>query len=343
MQIITEKINEKWEEYTLVNDNNMQVSFLNFGGIITKLLVPDQSGKIENVVLGYENYEDYMDNTNYFGAIIGRVSGRIANAQFTLNGQTYQVEKNEGEHNLHGGSTGFHQVLWDVETFQDDSVGAKLHYVSPNGEGGFPGNLQVTVTYRLTNNNQLIIDYSAKADDTTIVTLTNHSYFNLTGNLKETVKHHHVQLHANFFAELDEELIPTGKLLHVDDSPFDFRSSKPIERGIRANHPQTQLAGEGYDHYFIFNGEDRPQITVTEPKSGRILTMETNHPGIVMYSANGLVDNLNLREGRSQRYLGLCFETQEHPASLNHQAFPNVILKKGQIYDRQTIFTFKTV
>lgn len=191
MHVEEKDILGKWKEYTLTNDKNMSISVLNYGGIITKIMVPDRYGMKENVVLGYKNYKDYESNPNYFGALIGRVAGRIQDATFTLNNKSYSLEKNNGENHQHGGSDGFHQVIWDVESFQlEDKIGLNLKY--KDEEGDYPGNLDVEVTYILTNNNQLCINYTAKGDKTTPIALTNHSYFNLSGNLKETVTNHHV-------------------------------------------------------------------------------------------------------------------------------------------------------
>lgn len=341
MKITEKSINKTWRKFTLTNAHGMEVHFLNFGGIITKIIVPDRHGKLENVVLGYRNYEDYKHNPNYFGAIIGRVAGRIENAVFTIDNTTYQLEKNEGQHHLHGGSTGFHQVLWDVITFQNpDKVGAKLSYTSKDGDGGYPGNVDVTVTYTLTNNNQIVIDYHAKTDKKTILTLTNHSYFNLSGQLKDTIEHHYLSMHSNKFAQLDKSLIPTGKLQLVEGTPFDFQTGGFIKRGILSTNSQNELVGNGYDHYFLFNQTEKPQVKITEPKSGRILTVKSTHPGMVMYTANALDNTLELHERQSQPYLGVCLETQEYAASLRHDQFPSVMLAKNEIYSKETILSF---
>lgn len=341
MNIITKDLGNKWLEYTLTNDNGMSMNLLNYGGIITKLLVPNRVGKFENVVLGFQNYEDYEQNSNYFGGIIGRVAGRIEGASFQLEGKNYELRANEGDHHLHGGSTAFHKVLWKGQPFQDeDTVGVKLMHTSPAGEGGYPGNVNITVTYTLSNNDELIIDYHATTDSKTALTLTNHTYFNLTGNLVDTIANHNVTMNCNLFLELDSDLIPTGQLVDVSGSPFDFRSGRKLLEGFHTSSYHSRIAGEGYDHYFLFEQNERPYISVQDPSSGRLLEITTNQPGVVMYTANGLEEGLNLTGGRSKKHLGVCFETQASPASLKFQELPSIVLDVNDVYKKQTIFKF---
>lgn len=342
MRIDTKDILGKWKEYTLFNDPGMTVSVLDFGGIITKIMVPDRNGNFENVVLGFKNYIDYeQNNSNYFGAIIGRVAGRIENASFKLNDQTYHVEANEGHHQLHGGSEGFHQVIWSATPFQTNgAVGLKLTHRGFDGEGGYPGNIDITVTYTLTNDNQLILEYSATSDQTTALTLTNHSYFNLSGNLKNTIKNHHVTIDSERFVELNQDLIPTGRLINADGTSFDFRGGRLLKDGFEDDSIQNKVAGKGYDHYFVFDHQLENNAVVQDNSSGRIMTMKTNQPGIVMYTFNTLINGLELKEGPTRRYLGICLETQSSPASLHHEGFPSVILQAGENYKKQTMFTF---
>lgn len=340
MKIAQEKIVNDWTEYTLSNKAGMSVSFLNYGGIITKMITPDQNGKLENIVLGYENYNEYKDNPNCFGAIIGRVAGRIENAQFHLNGQEYHLQNNEGNHHLHGGETAFHHTLWDASPIhQETRIGVKLTHTSPDGEGGYPGRVHVSVTYWLTTDNDFIIDYEAESDQDTALTLTNHTYFNLSG-LKDTVGQHVVTMNSDRFLELDEELIPTGKLVDVSNTPFDLRHGKSLEEGFNSTYPQNLIAGNGYDHYFLLNDTDQPNILVEHEQSGRTLTVTTNQPGVVMYTANGLEDGLKLNGGMSEKHLGVCFETQGPPASLHHDDLPSIILKANETYEKQTVFSF---
>ncbi|ASN04154.1 aldose epimerase family protein [Virgibacillus necropolis] len=339
MNIEIKDILGKWKEFTLANDQGMSVSVLDFGGIITKVMVPDQKGKMENVVLGYKNYADYETNPNFFGAIVGRIAGRIQDASFETEGQTYSLEVNDGNNHLHGGSNGFSHFCWAVEPFHTkDSVGLKLTHFSADGDGGYPGNVDVAVTYTLNNENELIIDYYATTDQTTPLALTNHSYFNLNGNLKNTVHNHHITIDSSNFVELDESLIPTGRLVEVSNSTFDFREGRVLSDGFEDNSEQHKITGNGYDHYFIFDNEGH--VVVKDGDSGRVLTIETDQPGMVMYTANGLTTGLELREGSSRKYLGVCFETQGSPASLHHVGFPNVILEPEFEYNKRTKFSF---
>ncbi|CQR46062.1 Aldose 1-epimerase precursor [Paraliobacillus sp. PM-2] len=335
---------QNWTEYTFNNDQGMSVSCLNYGGIITNITVPDRNGKMENVVLSYADYEDYLDNPNFFGALVGRVAGRIESASFTVDGKTYTLPANEGNHHLHGGKTGFNQIIWDTTPFKTDKqVGINLSHVFPDGEGGYPGELEVTVTYALTNENDFKITYQAKSDQNTILATTNHSYFNLSGDLKKDILHHEVQMDASQFVELDHELIPTGKILSVDDTVFDFRKAHPIIDGVHSVDQQNLVASNGFDHYFIFDHHTKPNVIVTDQESGRKLEMETNQPGMVMYTSNGLDETFKLKERDSTKYLGLCLETQASPASLKHDGFPSIFLDKDEVYHKTTTFSFRTM
>ncbi|WP_170008449.1 aldose epimerase family protein [Bacillus fonticola] len=342
MNLNIKEISGEWKEYTLVNDSGMSVSVLDYGGIMTKIMVPDRNGNLENVVLGYKDYLDYESNSNYFGALIGRVAGRIQGASFELDGKTIQLAANNGNNHLHGGPSGFHRVIWDVKPFQtDDTVGLELIHRSVDGAGGYPGNVDITVTYSLNNKNQLILNYMASSDQTTPITLTNHSYFNLSGNLTNTVQDHHVTLDSSQFVELDNDLIPTGKLIHVAGSSFDFRSGRVLGDGFSSDSYQNKVAGSGYDHYFIFENTMENQAIIHDPASGRVMSIKTNQPGMVMYTANSLNEELQLAEGSSRKYLGVCFETQASPASLHHEGFPSVMLNAGENYVKQTVFSFR--
>lgn len=344
MKVETTDILGKWKEYTLVNEQGMSVSVINFGGIITEMLVPNRNGKLENVVIGFKNYADYETNPNYFGALIGRVAGRIQGGEFVLNGKTYSLDHNDGDNHLHGGASGFHQVIWNVDPFQTgDTVGLKLTHKSLDGDGGYPGNLDVTVTYILNNDNQFTIDYAATSDQVTPITLTNHSYFNLSGDLKNTIHHHHITIDSEEIVKLDEKLIPTGKLMNVFNTSFDFRESRSLHEGFNDKSEQNTVAGNGYDHYFIFNKKKENAVTVSDEKSGRLLMIKTDQPGMVMYTSNMLEDGMELKEGFSEKYLGVCFETQASPASLHYPGFPSVILKAGEQYKKQTVFSFSVV
>ncbi|WP_342504783.1 aldose epimerase family protein [Sporosarcina sp. FSL K6-2383] len=341
MNIDIQNTVNNWKLFTLTNQQNMSVSLLNYGGIITAINVPDRHNNIENVVLGFKNHADYTQNLNFLGAIIGRVAGRIQAATFAIEDQSYRLEANEEAHHLHGGAGGLHQVIWTAAPFQtEDTVGVALSHTSVDGEGGYPGTVEITVTYTLTNNNELIVDYVATSDKNTALTLTNHSYFNLSGNIGRTIHDHHVTIASDEFIELDNELIPTGNKLEVTHTPFDFRTGQLIADGIDSTFSQNIIASHGYDHYFILNPQQQEAIYVKDEVSGRVMTIKTNQPGVVMYTANNLTEGLELTEGTSKRYDGICFETQASPASLHHEGFPTVRLDAHIPYDKQTVFSF---
>jgi aldose 1-epimerase len=341
MNIVTNEILGKWTEYTISNDHGISISALDFGGIITEIKVPNKNGKRENIVLGYKDYQGYEVNPHYFGAIIGRVAGRIKGASFELDGRIHNLEASNGENHLHGGSGGFHQIIWKATPFETDSeAGIRLTYKSADGEGGYPGNLDITVIYTL-NNEKFSIDYLVSSDQTTPLSLTNHSYFNLSGNSKNTIHDHRVTIDSSRFAELDKELIPTGKLADVEGTPFDFRSGRVLRSGLDHNFEQNTIVGNGYDHYFLFDHTAEFQAIIEEPDSGRVMTVKTNQPGMVMYTANALENGLELAEGISSKHLGVCFETQGSPASLHIDHFPCILLKAGERYQKQTVFTFQ--
>jgi aldose 1-epimerase len=330
-----------WKEITLSNENGMSVSLLNYGGIITRLLVPDRHGKSENVVLGYKNLGDYKSDPNFFGALIGRVAGRIQNASFELDGKIYSLETNDGPNHLHGGSHGFQRSLWKTEPFQEtDYTAVKFSHFSMDGDGGYPGNINVSVIYRLTNDNELILDYEAATDQATPFTLTNHTYFNLSGEAKETIHHHEVTIDSHRFLELDEELIPTGTILQTAGTSFDFHQGRRLHDGIMAQNDQNIIAGHGYDHYFLFDHTRNDCVVVKERESGRKLSIKTDQPGMVMYTANNLESGLELTGGPSRKYAGVCFETQCPPASLHRSGLPHVILRPKDRYQQRTIYRF---
>lgn len=330
-----------WQQFTLTNDNHIEVSFLSHGGIISQIKTPDRNGKTENVVLGFKNYQDYMENPTFFGAIIGRVAGRIPNAAFTINDQAYQLTANEGNNHLHGGRNGFHRKLWGTTPFKTEtSVGVRLSYKSPDQEEGYPGNLNVDISYELDNQNRFTITYHAETDKTTPLALTNHTYFNLSGNMKRSIENHSVTMESSRFAELDSDFIPTGNILPVSGTPFDFSNGRKVKEGINSDQNQNKVVGNGYDHYFLFDKNKQPDVQIHEPESGRTLTVTTDEPGMVMYTSNNLDDQLNLREGKSEKYAGLCLETQRHPAVLSYDNFPSINLTPEQEYHSKTTFTF---
>lgn len=326
--------------FTLLNDHGIEVSAINYGGIITKINVPDKNGVLENIVLGHDTLNDYIQDSSFLGAICGRVAGRIKDGSFELDGNTYNLAKNDNSNHLHGGINGFNKVVWDAETIED---GVRFSYVSPHGEEGYPGNVTVEVMYTLNNENELTIHYGAQSDQKTLLTLTNHSYFNLSGDLKRDVLDHTLTIKSNQFLELDHEFIPTGHYLNVENTPFDFRNENVIKSGTNSQHPQNVLVGNGYDHPFILDKNHENEVLLKDPESGRILTIETDEPAVVVYSGNSLQSEGNFRGVPSRPYLGICLETQAFPDAIHHSHFPSIALEKGQSYSSVTKYKFGVV
>jgi aldose 1-epimerase len=333
-------------EYTLTNHKMMEVKIITFGGIITSIKVPDRDGNWENVALGFDNLQDYETKNPYFGCITGRYANRIAEGQFTLDGVTYQLGINNPPNHLHGGLKGFDKQVWEVtdEFIRAQKVGIELHYLSPDGDQKYPGALDVTVTYTLTDDNAIRMDYLATTDAPTIVNLTNHTYWNLAGEGEGPIYDHLLRINASSYTPVDPTLIPTGAIEPVEGTPFDFRRYKPIADGIRSNHPQIMI-GRGFDHNWVLNRpdpEDETMIraaTLIEPDSGRLLRIRTTEPGIQFYSGNFLDGTLYGPSGRAYRQGdGLALETQHYPDSPNHPNFPPVVLRPGETYQTTTIF-----
>lgn len=337
--------------YTLKNAKGSEVSISTYGGIVVSLKVPDRSGALGDVVLGFDDFTGYLNKPPYFGAIIGRYGNRIAHGQFTLNGVTYTLPKNDGDNSLHGGIRGFDKVVWKVTgtrpTTASDGTGAflQLAYQSKDGEEGYPGNLSTTVTYTFTDNNELKIDYRATTDKDTVINLTNHSYFNLAGQGQGDILGHLVTIHADRFTPVDKALIPTGDLRSVDGTPFDFRQPHAIGERINSGDPQLVL-GKGYDHNWVLNraGEDLfPAAMVTEPTSGRVMTVLTTEPGLQFYTGNFLDGSIHGKGGKVYGpRAAFCMETQHYPDSPNHPGFPPVVLKPGSEYHTTTVYHFTT-
>ena len=324
--------------YTLVNHSGITMKVTNYGGIITSLMVPDKNGKAEDIVLGYDSLSQYVANTPFFGALIGRYGNRIAKGKFALDGQEYMLALNDGPNHLHGGLKGFDKVVWEAEEFKTDSaVGIKLHRVSRDGEEGYPGNLDVSVTYTLNDNNTLVFDYTATTDKATPVNLTQHSYFNLAGN--GDVKSHELMINAYKYTIVDSTLIPTGELRDVKGTPFDFTTAKPIGKDLEAAGGKPI----GFDHNFILNAKSINDLAaqVVEPTSGRMMEVYTDQPGIQFYTGNFLDGTITGKSGKVyQQYSGFCLETQHFPDSPNQAAFPSTILKPGEKYHTTTIYRF---
>ncbi|HNS16670.1 MAG TPA: aldose epimerase family protein [Bacteroidales bacterium] len=326
--------------FTLTNANGVILKVTNYGGIITSLEVPDINGQREDVVLGYDNLEGYLNETPYFGAIVGRYGNRIAGGKFILDGKHYTLAQNDNGNTLHGGLKGFDKVVWDAAELRDSiSVGLRLHYLSPDGEEGFPGNLDVNVEYLLTNYNELVIHYRASTDKATPVNLTHHSYFNLNGAGNGTILDHQIQIHASAYTVVNELLIPTGELRDVTGTPMDF--TDPVAIGARI----AQVGGEprGYDHNYVLNrpGLDHPVAHVTDPVSCRVMEVYTDQPGLQFYSGNFLEGSITGKQGKKyEQYYGFCLETQHFPDAPNQPAFPSTILRPGEVFESTTVYRF---
>ena len=327
--------------YTLTNKNGLVMKVTNFGCTVTALSVPDKNGILADIVLGFNDLQGYLKATAYFGAIIGRYGNRIAKGLFKIDGMTYTLAKNNGPNTLHGGITGFDKVIWEATEVNDSTgVGLRLHYLSKNGEEGFPGNLDVTVTYMLTNANEFRIGYEATTDKTTPLNLTQHSYFNLAGAGNGDVLGHQVIIYAQRYTVVDSTLIPTGELRDVKGTPFDFTQTQTI--GAKIN----ELGGKpvGYDHNYVLNSGGTKltlAVSVIEPVSGRMMDVYTDQPGVQFYTGNFLDGTITGKEGKVyNQYYGFCLETQKFPDSPNQPTFPNSILKPGETYKSTTIYKF---
>jgi aldose 1-epimerase len=330
------------EMFTLTNRNGVQVRAMTFGAIITSIRVPDRHGTFADVVLGFDSLDPYLDEHPYFGAVVGRYGNRIARAQFTLGGRTFKLAANNGPHHLHGGIKGFDKFVWRAEPIAP-GVGVAFSRTSPAGEEGYPGTLNVRVTYSLTDVNALEIEYQATTDAETPVNLTQHTYFNLAGHDAGNVLGHDLMLHADRYTPVDATLIPTGELAPVDGTPFDFRKVTPI--GSRIDQASEQLkSGRGYDHNFVLNRSGaglQPAARVVEPKSGRTLELSTTEPGLQLYTGNFLDGSVKGKGGTAYPHRGgLCLETQHFPDSPNKPSFPSTILRPGQTLRTQTVWTF---
>jgi aldose 1-epimerase len=330
--------------YTLTNDNGIRTQLTNYGGTIVTLHTPDRTGALGDIVLGFDTLAEYQARSPFFGCIAGRYANRIAKGQFTLDGVTYALATNNGPNHLHGGLRGFDKVVWQAETAQSaDQVVLLLHYLSMDGEENYPGNLELTVSYTLTNRNELRIDYRATTDKPTILNLTNHTYFNLAGQGK--ILDHLMLIDADRFTPVTTALIPTGDLPSVAGTPFDFRTPTAIGARIAQEHEQLRFGG-GYDHNWVLNRHEqglRPVITVTEAASGRRLDVATSQPGVQFYTGNMMPDALPGKGGQVYtKRSGFCLETQHFPDSPNQPHFPTTVLRPGEEYHETTVFGFST-
>jgi aldose 1-epimerase len=328
--------------YVLKNKKGMEVHVINFGGAITHLKAPDRSGMLEDIVLGYDSLQGYLKESAFFGALIGRYGNRIANGKFTLDGKEYVLAQNNNGQHLHGGVKGFDQVFWNIEPL-DSASALRLTYRSRDMEEGYPGNLDVSVVYTLTDNNELKIEYEATTDKATVVNLTQHTYFNLSGNGKRDILDHILTIEADQYIPVTEVLIPKGKPEPVKGTPFDFTTPEMIGKRINDKHEQLQH-GQGYDHCWVLRkNSEKPAATLYDPISGRTVEVITTEPGIQLYSGNFLTGTITGKGGvvYKHRY-GLCLETEHFPDSPNHPDFPSVVLKPGEKYSTQTVYRFLT-
>ncbi|MCY6369301.1 aldose epimerase family protein [Clostridium ganghwense] len=328
-------------EYTLTNDNSAFIKVLNYGGIISEICVPDKYDNFENVVLSLDNIENYEEKSPCFGALIGRIAGRVSNASFTIDDVEYKLKANNFNSNLHGGPFGFNNQIWNIkEVIDKDYVALELSYLSSDGDQGFPGNLNVKAVYKFTNDNILEISYEAETDKKTIITLTNHSYFNLSGNCKEKILNHSLTINSDEYILINSEGVPESSS-DVKNTPFDFRQCKNINKDIFADNEQIKY-GNGYDHPFILNQTTNPQVILEEEKSGRILEISTDQPIVVLFTANSIRKDMTLRGGvSSDNHLGVCLETQWYPDAINNPNFPAYILNPGEKYNTKTTYAFK--
>lgn len=325
--------------YMLKNSNGMSAEICNYGARVTKLNVPDKKGITADVVLSFDSLEDITTKETYFNATCGRFANRIRHASFALDGKTYALAVNNGPNSLHGGVEGFNMKVWDVKAVSESEI--KLHYISPDGEEGYPGNLDVTLTYSLTENNELKIHYEATTDKATVIGLTNHSYFNLKGAGEGSVGNHYLQLNADFHTEVDEYTCPTGVVLKVDNSPYDFREAKLLENWM--NH-DVYKPNRGIDDNWVIRREQPGTLAnagyIYEPKSGRKMEVLTTQPGVQVYTANWVDEQIGKYGKTYQEQCAVCLETQGFPASPNFPHFPSTVLRPGEKYDEWCVYKF---
>ncbi len=338
------KEGEKASIYTVNNDHGMEVSFTDFGANIMNIIVPDKKGKKEDVALGYDKLSDYEEDGHGFGSLIGRHANRIADAKANINGKIYPLEMNDGVNNLHSGNKSYNKYMYDVEIFEDkDEISIEFSRLSPDMEQGFPGNLDYSVTYTVTNNNELVIEYHAVSDKDTIVNFTNHSYFNLAGHNSGSVQEQEVWLNSDKFTAIREGLIPTGEYINVDGTPMDFRKRKQLGQDIKADYKPLTMA-DGYDHNYVLNhsGDDIEKVAeLYDPVSGRLMEVFTDLPGMQLYTGNFIVNGTKGKQNAVyNKRSGVCFETQYYPNACNIPEFPSTILKAHEEFETVTIYKF---
>jgi aldose 1-epimerase len=333
--------------YTLTNNNGVVAQIINYGATVVSLQAPDRKGKTEDVVLGYDSLQGYINGTSYFGAIVGRYANRIAKGRFTLDGKQYQLTINNDDNHLHGGKIGFNKKLWEAKgSTNSPEPSLKLQYVSPDGEEGYPGTVTLNVIYTLTRRNELRIDYEGTTDKPTILNPTHHSYFNLSGDFTTQILNHTLTIEADSYTPIDKNLIPTGQIAPIANTPLDF--SKPVRIGAHINDSSEQLTfAGGYDHNFVPRGSGagkvRKAAELYDPTSGRLMTVYTDQPGLQFYTGNFLDGTAIGKNGVAYGYrTGLSLEAEDYPDAPNKPSFPSPILRPGEVYHQTTIYRFST-
>lgn len=326
--------------YTLDNKKGLSAEILNYGGILRSLYVNDKNGIKTDVVLGRDSFEDYLNNDGYLGALIGRHANRIANGTFEIDGQQFSVGVNEGKNSLHGGINGFDKKIWAVKEIDGDEPAIELSVISPDGEEGFPGTLNVTVTYTITSDNALKINYSAKCDKDTVVNMTNHAYFNIAGHGSGTIDKQTLWINADFYTPNNDECMPNGEVLSVTGTPFDFRIAKPIGQDINSDFEQVKMFG-GYDHNFVISGRGYRKAAVAKCiENGIVMEVYTDKPGMQLYTSNGLAEGIYKNNTKYSVHQGFCLETQYFPNAMEFSHYPAPILKKNDEYNFTTEYRF---
>lgn len=331
---------EKVYSYLLDNGMGLSAEILNYGGIIKNLYVTDKNGVKTDVALGRDTLEDYLKNGGYLGALIGRHANRIKKGKIVLNGETYTVGINEGNNSLHGGKTGFDKKVWDAETIDKDEPALALTLLSPDGDEGFPGELKVKVVYTLTKNNAIKIEYTAMSDKDTVVNLTNHTYFNLAGHASGVIDKQVLQINSSFYTPNDNEGMPTGEVLSVEGTPFDFRVPKPIGQDIRADFEQIEMY-EGFDHNYAISGRDYRLAAIASCiENGITMEVYTDQPAMQLYTSNSLPEGIYKDGARYGAHQAFCIETQCFPNAMEHSHYPSPLLKKNEEYNHVTEYRF---
>ena len=331
--------------YTLRNMSSTSIRVMEFGGSLLNIWTEDKNGNVDDVIFGYDDVNDYITSGGHHGALVGRCGNRIGNSTFTLDGVTYRLNANEGKHHLHGGLRGFSRRFWEVqEGGTEEEPALIMTKISPDGEENYPGTLIATVTYTLTATGALKIHYKATTDKPTVVNLTNHAYFNLSGYQKGNIGTHHLWLDADKINEIDREMIPTGELSDVDGTPYDFRTMKSLGDAIGSDHPDVRYL-DGFDNNFIltnFDGTVRKQATLYHPESGRVMNVYTDQPCIQVYTSNKIKPTAKPFKGGipQRKHFAVCLETQAMPDSIHHPEFTNVVLRPGEVYETTTIYEF---